>query len=158
MKKLTEIDRMNKIINDFCKKYKISIQPKRYKSSVGRAIFDTREIKIPEIDSVENFLIALHEIGHILHGYIEPEYLSEYLVDKWCIETAKNNGVIDLNYNMRSKWYLLRQIANYHNQHKIYEIPQEVIDYTGEDIKTWNGFIIEVYYNKSALSIKKTLK
>jgi hypothetical protein len=76
------IDKLSytQIIDLYLKKYNIKII-KYYNRYEGSAFLDTKEIEIPYLIDDESFIIALHEIGHILNAQIfetYPPYKFEY--------------------------------------------------------------------------------
>lgn len=155
-------DELEAIIWQYAKRHKISILSDRFTTSVGRAWIESKEIKIPVIDSIEDFFVCLHEIGHIITGQKldenAPDYMFEYLADKWAIDTAKKHGVSNFKYEMRAKWYVLQFIADYHNKNTDYTIPNKVLKFVGEDISTWKGYYVTVFFTTSEVVITKKLK
>lgn len=155
-------DELEIIVLNYCNIHNINILPQRFSTAVGRAWIETNHIKIPYIDSVEDFLVCLHEIGHIVTGKKidadTPDYIFEYLADKWAIDTAKKHGIINKKYEMRAKWYVLSYIADYHNKNEGYTIPKRILKFVGEDIANWEGFNITVFYTAKELTITKKLR
>jgi len=155
-------DELEAIVWRYAKRYKVSILNDRFTTSVGRAWVDSKEIKIPVIDSIEDFLVCLHEIGHIVTGQkiddSSPDYMFEYLADKWAIDTAKKHGIYNFKYEMRAKWYVLQFIAEYHNKNNDYIIPNKVLKFVGEDIYSWKGYNVSVFFTTSEVVITKKLK
>ena len=131
--------------------------PARYKSAVGRAWIECKTIKIPEIVDVETFLVALHEIGHIVRAEVaEPLFLCEYAADRWALDTAAEYGIDPGYYLYRSRWYVLSFIAELHNQGVKYKVPKEIARYVQEDLKSWKHYKrIQIYYTKTILTIRK---
>jgi hypothetical protein len=150
------------IVCRYAKRYNINILNDRFTTSVGRAWIESREIKIPVIDSVEDFLVCLHEVGHIVTGQkidsTTPDYMFEYLADKWAIDTAMKHGIYNFKYEMRAKWYVLSFIADYHNKNEEYSIPNKVLKFVGEDISTWKGYNVAISFTNNQVVITKKLK
>ncbi len=151
----------NKIIRDLCKEHAITIEKKRFKSPVGRSWVPDRHIKIPQLKGIIELMVALHEIGHIVKGNIEPKCVEEYQVELWAVMTAKKLNIDVEPYLRMSMAYVLRNIAECHNEGRIN------IDYLPEDIKkyvkliepnlsSWKGFSVHVYDSLEQVTIKKT--
>lgn len=125
-------------INALCKRYKITAI-KEFKSAVGRANITRSTIFIPiDLNVDENYLVALHEIGHIIEGKVKPKYYSEYLAGKYALDTGKQNVTKEAweAYKIREEYYTLINInsalirkANINNiqQQIIYYIEQSAL-------------------------------
>lgn len=76
--------------------HNISEEEDSFKTAVGRAWPRSRSIKIPEkIDSPKKFMVALHEIGHVVNcekkfGY---HFEEEHACEKYAIDVAKSTQV-----------------------------------------------------------------
>lgn len=153
---------LENIVFEYIKKYKISVLSERFTTPVGRAWINTKEIKIPVIDSTEAFFVALHEVGHILTGQkipeTTPDFVFEYHADKWAIDTARKHGIVNEKYEMRARWYVLSFIADYHNKNENYIVPKKVLKFVGEDISSWEGFNVHIRYTSNEITIIKKLK
>jgi hypothetical protein len=81
------------------------------KGNYGRAWIKERKIKIPEVKSLSTLAVALHEIGHIVLGKIEPQYLCEYKTEMFVREKFKEYGLP-----------LKRRIANRQKKYIAYRV------------------------------------
>ncbi len=139
-----------KIIRELCKKHKIKILRERFKSPVGRAWHGLNEIKIPILVSVEHFMVALHEIGHIVSGSVEPPYLDEYNAEMYALKTAKLYKIENENYIENARAYVLHQLSMEHNKEcylKLSDIPDYIIEFVKPlepNLKSWTGYEIKV--------------
>ena len=149
------------IIKSLCKKHKIKIELKRFKSPVGRAWISDRIIKIPEINNVIDFMVALHEIGHIMNGYNEPKCVDEFKAELYAVKKAKELGIDGSSYYQMSAAYVLRNIAECHNNGNIDVelLPSEMKCYVRDfesDFNSWRGFQVDVYDSKKRVIVKKS--
>lgn len=105
---MTDIQKYNKIINNLAKRYKITTVRKR-NLTVAEADLGKRVVVIPCIRSARDFIICLHEIGHVANqwGYSKMDrYRCEYLTEQWALKLAKRYK-IDLNKPEEFKDYLI---------------------------------------------------
>jgi hypothetical protein len=153
----------NKIIQNLCKEHQITIDKKRFKSPVGRAWIEEKIIKIPQIKNmgIIEFMVALHEIGHVVMGSIEPKCVEEYSAEIWAIKTAKKLKVDPSPYYKMSMAYVLRNIAECHNKCRIEidKLPNEIKKYVKliePNLSSWKGFIVDVCDSQERVIIKKS--
>ena len=94
----------------------------------GKANLTNRIIKIPKsLDTVSKFMVALHEIGHILNGNKKPEFYGEYLAERYAIDTAQKFGVDPKEYFENAKQYVGAMLQKAWNRGlKLSSVPKEV--------------------------------
>ena len=124
-------------IKSLIKKNDIKILRKKYKTNVGRAWADEREIKIPIIRNIESIYIILHEIGHIVlkHGSLskKPLYVEEMEAElfalnflrKWDIHKlfAKDYEQIKKRAERYIRWNIMYAIQrSIHESKKILQL------------------------------------
>ena len=85
------MDNYECIVADLCQKYNIIVE--RGSNGRGKALHDTRTIRIPTNLGKQGFLIALHEVGHIVHGPVSPVWKGEILAERFAVKTARRFGV-----------------------------------------------------------------
>lgn len=96
------------IIDLYLTTYKIKIV-KYYNSYTGSAFLDRREIEIPYITDDESFIVAFHEIAHILNAPLFesfPPYKFEYWTEMWAIKEAKKWNVVSSKYEREASKYI----------------------------------------------------
>jgi len=81
-----------------------------FKSNVGRANLEKREVLVSKPINRDRLQTALHEISHILlndRGIKEPEYVKEYLCDIMSFEFMRKEGIsVSKKAIKRSKHYI----------------------------------------------------
>ena len=91
MEQEPDIKKFKLIVKNLVKKHNIKIIGRRM-TSRGEARVDEREIIIPYIHNVNNFLICIHEIGHVVNGWSYHKmtrHRCEFLTEKWTLQQAK---------------------------------------------------------------------
>lgn len=138
-------------INKLCRKHKITISPVRFKSSCGRAWYNTRVIKIPHIKNVDTFAVALHEIYHIIRGKKGKVYEMEYYCDLFALKTLEKFGYNTNDWIKRMNWHSLRCLAKAHNRRaNMSNIRPEIKrHFLNVDFSLWNGKSVRIHYNKN---------
>lgn len=141
---------LNSLIKKICREYDIQIDPKRYRSPFeGTAYFDERLIKIPNITNLHSFMIALHEIGHIVEGRRKFIYLTEYVAERWAINKAKELGIDCSDYKICARNFIISHLAEEHNRGwlNLAFVSKEIKDFIGNiDIEEWKGYVIEIRF------------
>lgn len=87
----TDIKKLKLIVKTLVKKNDIKIIGRRM-TARGEARVPERHIIIPYIHNVHNFLVCIHEIGHIVNGWSYDKmsiHRSEFLTEKWTIQQAR---------------------------------------------------------------------
>ena len=140
-------------INSLLKKNKIQATFSK-NGQAGYAYYYNRnevpKIKIPTPNSVEQFGVAIHEIGHIVLGHCEkhgkylkdsrPNYVQEYEAEQFAIEGLQEKGLDTTKYELRAKRYILENVAQATNRrHPITKVPQEIIDWLEIDTNKWGN-------------------
>lgn len=142
------------IIDMYCDVYDIEIVG-YFKSKQGVAFIPMREIKIPHLTSLNNFIIALHEVAHIINAEKfenRPDYWIEYLTEKWAIKEAKKWGYTLESYEKEARFYvMLRMSETYNNGVPISSFPKEIIDWCQHDFSGWDGRLISIMYDKDKM-------
>lgn len=85
-----------------------NITVKKYRTNMtGRAWIKSREIIIPHPNGKISLLITLHEIAHIVNGKIRPKFRSEFMAEKWAMDTFRKLGMkVPQSYTHRAKRYV----------------------------------------------------
>jgi hypothetical protein len=94
----------------------------------GIANHTDKIIHIPKkLDTVPQFMVALHEIGHIINGYKKPTFYAEYLAERYAIDTAQKFGIDPKEYFENAKKYVKGMLAKAWNRGlKLSSVPKEV--------------------------------
>lgn len=75
------------------------------------AYFDSRRVYIPVPKCDFSFLVALHEIGHLVVGNDFYGHIAEYNAEEWALQTAKTKyGIISEEYEESGKNYVYEQL------------------------------------------------
>lgn len=107
---------LNQMINATAKLHRIKIDPKRLLTLEGKANYNCRLIRIPKVTDVKTFMIALHEIGHLVNGRHRYNFYNEYLAEKWAINCAKALHINCTSYVRNAKGYVLHNLATAFNR------------------------------------------
>lgn len=115
---MKKIDIYKPIIKELCKKY--DIRPRwndsgAYDPKVGPywwADPEDRVILIPNPKTSYQFLICLHEIGHVLRGFRNTCYMEEFVAEEWAIREAAKHGVSSPKYEKTAAHLLLAYIKH----------------------------------------------
>jgi hypothetical protein len=86
-----DIKKFKLIVKKLVKKHNIKITGRR-RTARGEARVPERTIIIPYIHNVHNFLICIHEVGHIVNKWSYDKmsiHRSEFLTEKWTIQQAR---------------------------------------------------------------------
>lgn len=105
--KTKDLRQFKRIINSLLKENEIRVR-RRYTRPHGLANFALRQINIPHINTVYDFLVCLHEIGHIKNNWTYEKitrHRCEYLTEKWALAEARKYNVHKL-YPEEYKKYL----------------------------------------------------
>ena len=121
------MNRHNQIFKILCKENNISLL-KVFDESKGLAYIKSRRVEVPKnLNSLENFMVALHEIGHVVNGKIKRTFYSEYLAERYAIETAQKFNINPEQYFERAKNYVSSKLAKAWNRGlKLENLPLEV--------------------------------
>lgn len=126
------------VIEQECRRNNITINPFPMEDGYGRANYEAKMIRIPKIKSKEAVLISFHEIGHLLYGRVKPNFVNEYLAEKFAIEKGKELGCYSEAYIKNAKLYVLHKMDEaYKRGLKLENIPEEVICFLGEEYIKW---------------------
>lgn len=116
------------IIRALCSLYDIQIRVPKYKHATGRAFLDDRAISIPLYLTKYGFIVAIHEINHILLNdkktvdCFKGTFELEYTVEKMTIKHVRNYKFIDKytleSYITGAKEYI-RDLINTRNIHLV---------------------------------------
>ncbi len=79
------------IIAELAEREQITVD--RCSNGRGCAYRKERLIRIPKNLGRKGFLIALHEVGHIVQGKIRPQWVSELLAERFAVKTARQYGI-----------------------------------------------------------------
>jgi len=115
------------IIDKLCKENLIKVT-KNFKTPNGQANLTQRSIEIPEkLDNLINFMVALHEVGHIIVGRQKQDFYGEYLAERFAIDTAQKYGYDPKEYFENAKNYVAAKLQKAWNRGlKLSNVPKEV--------------------------------
>lgn len=109
----------------------------------GRAWVSKREVKIPKPTTVENFCVAMHELGHVIENASKskmPLYRSEFIAENFAMSQAKLLRFDYTHYKERARRYIIMCIAKgYVRKLNLSRIESDVIKFCKVDFKSWNG-------------------
>jgi len=109
----------------------------------GLAWVSTNEIKVPKPETINKFIICLHEICHISR-YKEHNSMSvyeyEYDCEMWAINKAKQFGLDTSDYEFRAKGYVTSCLARGYNRGlNIDNANKIILDWLGINVKKWKA-------------------
>lgn len=142
--KVKEVDLRNfkRIVRALLNENEIRVR-RRYATSHGQADIHYRQISIPHINSVYNFLVCLHEIGHVKNNWSYNKmtrHRCEFLTEKWTLQQARKYNIHKLypkdyeKYLLGAKRYV---VACCHQDHK--PIPSYVLRWINSKPVTSHG-------------------
>ena len=128
----------NTIITELSTQHKIKIE-KTFDDDEGRANIKDRIIYIPKrIKSFYSFMIALHEIGHIVTGKQKYIFYGEYLAERYAIDIAQQYNINPKSYFDNAKYYISCKLQHaWNNGLKLKHIPLEVELFALLDIESY---------------------
>jgi len=120
-----------KIIAKLAKQYNIKVV-RYFKGGCGRAYYKEGLIRIPKkLDNMRKFLVALHEIGHLVEGKQKTSYMSEYVAMKWALKKFKELGMYDKGAEESERRYFTKKLCQAKNRRsKIEDLPDEVFKFS----------------------------
>lgn len=157
--------RIENIILKETKKYNISAVIKKngdylegYSDKLGRIwIPDISRLKEEE-DQLYSLGIFFHEVGHIHLNHFRRQncnvsYLEEYQASRFAIKKLKEYKLYKKSFSLYAIQYVIKKMAQAYNKgHNLNDIPDEIIKWTGIDIKKWKNA------KKISVSVEKQIK
>lgn len=151
MKTMFDKLKAQKELNKLIRRYKID--PTYTKNGqAGCAYYYVKgerpRIKLPTPNSIDQFGVGLHEVGHIALGHClkrgkylidkRPSYIHEFEAEHYAIEGLIRNDLDFSGYEIRAKRYILENIAQATNRrHPISKVPIEIVEWLKIDVDKW---------------------
>ncbi len=128
---MNDLKKFESIVQKLLKKHNIKIIRRSVNS--GAAYVPERKVIIPKITNIHQFLICIHEIGHIINNWSYnkmSKHRCEFLTEKWTLQQARKYK-LDKHYPTELEMYskiAKRYVVNCcHNNHK--KIPSYVMNW-----------------------------
>ncbi len=129
-------------LDKLLKHYKIKVVSWS-KSSVGWAIVNKKEVKIPEPTDIDRFCVAMHELGHVIKSACKADmklYKSEFIAESFAFEQAALFNWDITDYKERARRYVIMCVAKGHcRKLNLDIIEQDVLDFCAIDFESWKG-------------------
>ena len=114
------------------------------KTDCGVAFIKERTVKIPYPNTLNRFLICLHEITHIARAEVHKGmkvYEYEYDCEITVIEKAKKLGFDTTDYEHRAKGYVTYCFAKAFNRNlRLDKANKEITEWLGINLKKWDKY------------------
>jgi hypothetical protein len=137
---------LSQVINDIVDYHNISVNYR--KDSCGRC-YNTGEIEIPYISSTQNFITALHEIGHSIknaHSTTMPKHVCEYIAIKYSYHQCLKYGVeIPERIKIEDQRYIKKWLCEDARKYEIKHIKNYILEHCNINAHTFKHNLKQDY-------------
>jgi hypothetical protein len=115
----------------------------------GGCQFFSNTIYVPRIKDASDFLLCLHEVGHMVHGPTFRNIVDEFKAEQFAISHGRRFGLNTAEYEKHAKRYVFTFVAQ---EHLLGLLWAELEDEARSIITNWLG-ITEIEWSTKRLEL-----